>query len=247
MRPFKSSVVRRCGGFSLIELAVVLLILGSLLSGLLVALSQISDNTRRANAAAQLERVEESLYGFAQAFGYLPCPATSTSDGVEDRTAGDCSVQHGFVPNVSLNLYGSINDDGLLLDPWANPLRYSVADRTSGGNASFTTRAGLQSEFNAGALDSTGMLRVCDRSTCLGDILTDTAPVIVVSMGENWPDFSSNDEVENAGGTTDGGYRITNTDDFVSTTYSEDNFDDIVLWISPFILYNRLVSASQLP
>lgn len=71
-------------GFSLIEMAVVLLILGTLMSGVLVAVTQTTESNRRSNARTQLRTIEEALYGYAQAFGSLPCPASVTSAGAED-------------------------------------------------------------------------------------------------------------------------------------------------------------------
>lgn len=238
-------------GFTLIEMAVVLLILGTLLGGLLNAVAQVSDNARRSDARAQLERVEEALYGFAQAYGYLPCPAISASDGYEDPIGGgDCTAQHGFVPAATLNLFGSINEDALLLDPWANPLRYSVAERdSSADDRSFTSADGLKQEFEDGSLDNTDMLRVCDADDCLGTIYSEMVPVIVISMGPDWATTTSANELKNAFGDTDGSYDvgdILNTD-FVVAEYSEDLYDDQLLWISPYVLYSRLISAGRLP
>lgn len=250
LRP-KSSFAN--SGFTLIEMAVVLLILGTLLGGLLTAVTQVSENARRTDARSQLERIEEALYGFAQAYGYLPCPATSTSDGYEAPIGGgDCTAQHGFVPAATLGLYGSINADALLLDPWSNPYRYSVAVRDSSGNdRAFTDQGGLNTEFSDGNLTTTDMLRVCEDetsgATCTATVLSDLVPAIVLSMGADWATFTSASETENAGGATDGVYSISNTEDFISTEFSEDLFDDILIWISPYVLYGRLITAGQLP
>lgn len=237
-------------GFTLIEMAVVLLILGTLLGGLLGAIAQVSENTRRSTARNDLERIADALYGFAQANGYLPCPATSTSDGFESPAGGgDCTAQHGFVPVASLSFAGRINDDTLLLDPWANPYRYSVSERdSSGGDRSFTSRDGLRVEFSEPPLDNTDMLRVCEDSTnCATTIVTDLVPAILFSMGENWASFTSADETENGGGDTDGAYTISASEDFVNTTYIEDEYDDILLWLSPYLLFTSMIDAGRLP
>ncbi|MEX1058406.1 MAG: prepilin-type N-terminal cleavage/methylation domain-containing protein, partial [Natronospirillum sp.] len=59
-------------GFSLMELAVVLTIVGILLSGVLMAVSQSAENTRRIETRAQLNGLMQALHGFAQANGRLP-------------------------------------------------------------------------------------------------------------------------------------------------------------------------------
>ncbi len=237
-------------GFTLIELAVVLLILGTLLGGLLGSISQVSENTRRTTARNQLERIEEALSGYAQAYGRLPCPATSTSDGREDRVGGadsNCTSVHGFVPNATLNLYGRINDDGLMLDPWANPYRYSVSPN---GANSFTSSSGLQSAYDAGSISSSDMLTVCSDSVpCAGTELSDVVPAIIFSMGADWASTTSATELENAGegGTLDGVYPIANDTSFIDAEFSEDVYDDLLLWVSPYVIYSQLIQAGQLP
>ncbi|HBN14093.1 MAG: hypothetical protein CMQ46_01695 [Gammaproteobacteria bacterium] len=247
---------RKVLGFTLIEMAIVLMIVGFLLSGLLVSLTQSADNTRRTNATAQLQRIEEALYGFAQTTGRLPCPASSATNGLEagpDGT-GQCAVpttsHHGFVPAATLGLIGPVNSDGLLLDPWGNPYRYSVSNKMHGASRAFTLASNLNTFFNSlsplPADYATNMLRVCTDSTC-SDIITDLAPAVVLSMGPNWATFTSANEVANAGNVVVGGYRLTNTNQFVSTTYNEDNFDDLIVWLSPNVLFSRMISAGRLP
>lgn len=242
-------------GFTLIETAVVLLILGLVLGGLITAIGQSTEGNRRSDAQALINRVEEALYGFAQANGRLPCPASNASNGLEVLAGGgDCTFNggHGFVPAVTLGLQGRVNADGLLLDPWSNPLRYSVAQLVSGGNRAFTSLAGMQSLFANPASLAAGptLLRVCNDVTCAplpARELANTVPAVVISMGANWNAFTSADEVSNAGNVTVGGYRLTNTNTFVSRQYNDANYDDIISWLSPHVLFSRLVTAGQLP
>jgi prepilin-type N-terminal cleavage/methylation domain-containing protein len=257
-------------GFSLIELAIVLMIIGGLMSGVLVAVSQATANARITNAKAQLREVEEALYGYAQANGRLPCPATATSEGQADPVIGGVCVEwHGFVPVATLDLPGSINSDGLLLDPWQNPIRYSVSSYDHDtGSPSFTSvpssAVGIEQLFSDVDVGDDGVpdfnndsaiLRVCDTPTCLGTVYADAAPAVLYSMGANWASYTSTNEVKNAGSDTIAGnnsYVIKDqadvtANDFVNATYSEDNFDDQVIWLSPYVLFNRLVSAGKLP
>jgi prepilin-type N-terminal cleavage/methylation domain-containing protein len=240
-------------GFSLMELAIALMIVGTLMSGVLVAIGQMAENGRIANSQAQLREIQEALYGFAQAYGRLPCPATdmSTSPNLEDIT---CSSMHGFVPSGTLGLDGATNADGLLVDPWQQPLRYSLIITATANNPNFSNTASIQTFFtNSTAITNpnpyTSMFRVCDDNTC-AEVDSDIVPAVVLSLGKNAATYSpasSADELLNAGTDTMSGYAIKDDYDFVSATYSEDNFDDQLVWISPYVLFNRLVSAGKLP
>lgn len=248
---------QRSAGFSLIEMAIVMLIMGSLLSGLLVALTKTSERSRRVATENELKRIEEALYGFAQANGRLPCPATSASNGLEDPLGGAdvCTYTHGFVPHATLSLYGQVNSDGLLRDPWTNPYRYSV----STDSKSFTQASSVDTLFNDPDLVAADpeMIEVCTENTCADTPLTDIAPAVIFSLGENGIQTNTEcgavvneDEDENAGAVLDpdiGAYCLTNTMTFVDRTYVEDVFDDVVIWLSPHILFSRLISAGQLP
>lgn len=244
---FKFSIKSQ-SGFSLIEMAMVLLILGLLLGGILSAVSVSTDNIRISNTQAQLQEIEEALYGFAQVNGRLPCPATNSSAGLEAPAGGgNCTNYFGFVPSATLGLYGGINEDGLLLDAWQNPYRYGVS-RNSGNY--FTSVAGVQSFFNNAStllVSNTDMIRVCNTNDCSGTILADPVPAIIISMGENWATYTSTNETENSGETTLGTYDVPNDRTFVDTEFNETNFDDELRWLSPHILFSRLIQAGQLP
>ncbi len=237
----------RCTGFTLVELAIVMVIVGLMLGGLMMSLAQTRENARRSDAQGQLEEIVDALYGFAQARGRLPCPATPASNGAEAPVGGGtCSRQHGFVPAASLGLSGPVNGDGLLLDPWNSPYRYSV---TNANGWAFTTADGMRTTTMA---TLTPDLRVCRQAACSGPI-AEVIPAVVLSTGKNWADFTSADEIANSGEATVGGgpsgatYRIAGNRDFVSTDYSEANFDDLLTWLSPNILYTRMIAAGRLP
>ena len=66
-------------GFSLLELAIVLLIVGLLLGGLIMPLGSRMDQQRIDTTRQQLEQIREALTGYALANDALPCPATPAS------------------------------------------------------------------------------------------------------------------------------------------------------------------------
>ncbi len=73
-------------------------------------------------------------------------------------------------------------------------------------------------------------------------------------MGENWANTTSANELANAsntsplvGSVSGNSYFVNDNFSFVSTSYIEDQFDDQLVWLSPYILFNRMVSAGKLP
>ncbi|MCP4701548.1 MAG: prepilin-type N-terminal cleavage/methylation domain-containing protein [Gammaproteobacteria bacterium] len=280
-------------GFTLIEMAMVLVIMALLVGSLLPPLVTRKEAADRQGAKEVLEQIKEALIGYYLVNRRLPCPASGSSFGGEDPTApadGICSSQHGFVPSQTLGFSGRINEDGLLLDPWNNPYRYSVSnsDRTpTAPNAACDTDNDSIWEYTtAGAISSSSPpagvpinclnnnLGICDdgtnAATCGSSRLTNTAPdavpAVIFSMGKNWAQtsvVSSAHELENVGTTVTGSvtglsYLIPNDMQFVSRKYySADEtatvaqrtrrFDDIVTWISPNVLYNKMISTGIYP
>ena len=249
-------------GFSLVEMAIVLLILGVVLGGLLGAIGQSTENTRRLEAKNQLHEIEEALYAYGQVQGRLPCPGDDDTNGYEDligtTSNGNCGLTHGLLPNATLGLSGGVDENGFLMDPWGNPYRYSVA-LTTPNFSKYTGITGIQNIFgdatNQVVNNGGNMLTVCNNSACSDITMTDVSPAIVISMGKNWGNIeegtASADEQENAGDgtskTTGNEYTVSNTMTFVVAGYSEENFDDMLVWISPHLLFSKMIAAGKLP
>jgi len=253
---------QRQGGFSLIELAIVILIMGLVLGGIAMPLSVQRENARIKEGDDHIMLVQEAIEGFALVNGHLPCPATPGSDGLADPSGGGCSVQHGFVPATTLNLSGSRNDDNLLLDPWGSPLRYTVtsSDVDGDGNWDFVfpgemrdvTMPLLQPDITV-CSTATG----ASNTTCASNAVTLSAasPMVVYSLGKDWSSFNSQDQRENVGATLGGGvsgtnYRVARNVVFVSRGRSQasgDEFDDQLQWLSANALFRRLADAGHLP
>jgi prepilin-type N-terminal cleavage/methylation domain-containing protein len=253
---------RREQGFSLLELAIVLLIVGLLLGGLIMPLGSRVDQQRIESTRQQLEEVREALTGYALANDALPCPATPASNGQASTTATGCTRQHGFVPAATLGLPGGRNPDQLLLDAWGNPLRYSVSnsDADSDGNWDFVRPGEMRNVTLASLAPSLDVCSTAAGSTataCAGSATTVTAsaPAVVLSLGKDSATLTSADELENVGTTLGGGpsgrnYPVASDEVFVSrsiSTASGNGFDDLVTWVAPSTLYGQLVSAGRLP
>jgi prepilin-type N-terminal cleavage/methylation domain-containing protein len=238
-------------GFSLLEMAVVLMILGTLMGGVLLAIGQTMESNRRTNALAQLRNIESALYGYAQTVSELPCPDIN-GDGVEDRAGFLCASRRGFVPYSTLGLNGSVNGDGLLIDPWQNPYRYFVENGDD-----FTVRANLNALFNGPAVTLDQMIEVQCSATAstvcaAGQTIATSVPALVLSMGANWNDCGSIaaaiEEISNGcDGTPVFTYPMPIGDTFFIADYSQEFFDDQMTWISAYVLFSRMVSAGKLP
>ncbi len=244
------------------ELTIALVIIGLLLSGILVPLSVQRENSRIAAARAQLSEARAALLGFAVVNGRLPCPAIPASAGQESLAGGGCTTQHGFLPAAALGLTGPRNGDSLQLDPWLNPLRYSVTNSDVDGDGSWDfTAPGELADVGVALLAPD--LVVCSSAAgstptaCSGAATTVTtvAPLMVYSMGKDWANFTSADQLENVGASLGGGpagtsYRVASDVVFVDRGFSARSgaeYDDIVEWIPPGALYLQLLTAGRLP
>jgi prepilin-type N-terminal cleavage/methylation domain-containing protein len=137
----------RLAGFSLVELAVVMAIVGLLLGGLMYTLSAQTEQRSFEDTRRRLEQSREMMLSFAIVKGRLPCPARYTSSasntqGLESfcttstnpctgaettvtQTHGYCFNYDGYVPAATLGL-PSVDGSGFATDAWGNRLRYAV-------------------------------------------------------------------------------------------------------------------------
>lgn len=177
-------------GFTLIEVALIILIggilLASLSTGLLVYIKQAKINETR----EKMKQVTSAIAQFQAVNGYFPCPASRTIKAditgfgleVGSGTPNDCrtgafagtalavggtgdNIRIGTVPVRSLNL-----PDDYMFDSWGNRLTYAVsAERTM--SASYATHTGT-----IAVVDSTG-----------GTVITPAGrgDYIVISHGQN--------------------------------------------------------------
>lgn len=254
-------IAKSQSGFTLTELTIVLVIVALLIGGMLLPVSAQRDLRDTSETKKQLSDINEALLGFAAAQGRLPCPATGTSSGQESfctNATGSCGTEltvtqthgrcfdffNGYVPTATLGL-APTNSQGYAIDAWGNPIRYAVTNKAAGPiDYPFTKPAGIKAAWatDPGPLQS-ALLRVCAHvvgSDCAAaDRITDSTAVVLFSTGKNGgtPPISA-DELANW---TSSGDRV-----FVSATPSA-MFDDIITWISPNIVFNRMIMAGKLP
>ncbi|MBI5110172.1 MAG: type II secretion system protein [Rhodocyclales bacterium] len=241
-------------GFTLIELAIVMFIVTLLLGGMLLPLSAQQDVRAYGDTQKILSEARDALLGYAMANDRLPCPASSTSSGVEDPVGGGtCNYPYdGYFPAATLGL-SPVDSQGFLVDGWGsdsdNRIRYSVS--TANTNA-FTTSSGMK---NTGITVLAPDLQVCSTGVGMsnaglataacasGTALASDAVAVIYSLGKNAGSAGSGTEE-----THNPNPRSTTTADraFVSAAQGSAS-DDQVVWMSKSTLFNRLVAAGRLP
>lgn len=256
-------------GFTLVEMAIVLFIVALLMGGLLPVISSQIEQRRVSDTLKQLDDVQQALLGFAVANGRLPCPASSTSNGQESfctnatgnctgvtttvQTHGNCSnVYNGFVPAATLGL-ATTGSNGYADDVWGNHLHYAVTPASSKAFTSSISMAALSSSADElyVCTTSTGLNSTTSPYCASGAGLTSTpgVPVVIYSTGKNGGyGGTGNDEKLNPNPNTP----VAADKVFISHTPTaaaagNGEFDDIVIWISPNTLLNRMIAGGKLP
>ena len=241
------SRARPSRGFTLTELAVVLVVVALVLGGLLSPLATQMDVRMTAETRKDLADIREALLGFAVINGRFPCPgAATTASGVAGAgleaahdAGGNCPNASGVVPWVTLGVPET--------DAWGQRYTYRVtpafAQRVS------PPRSAAFDLGTAGTLDVRS-------ATVGGTMVAGGLPVVVVSHGANGrggynraglqlPSGEVVDEIDNQ--LTNAGTAMANAV-FVSRARNPDSgFDDEVGWVPRAILVSRMIGVGKLP
>ncbi len=256
--------LRRAGGFSLLEMTLVLLLAGLLLGGLLMPYASSLDHRQRQQTEQRLQSIQESLYGYALAHGRLPCPdcrfgdegacrSGLVGDGVEDRHGTECANPVGNLPWTSLGVPAT--------DAWGNRYTYRVSAAFSRSVQACQPLADCQCSRRATAFT---LCDIADLSVGDGIHGTDNVgrelPAVVVAHGANrlYPEQDAAERENYEGplrhpqtGQSLGASGSGREAYFVYRTHSlrqgEVVFDDLLTWLSPYVLKNRMIQAGRLP
>ncbi len=209
-------------GFTLIEMAVVLVIISLLIGGLLIPLSEQLNQKRLEATQQSLEQIKEALIGFAIIDGRLPCPASETpvpgKEGVEDSSL--CNTE-GDLPWATLALDTSHSSDA-----WGTTFRYRIDERYT--NQPFPNPPNTSSGLVVQDTQQPTPLSLVAPKT------DGTSRVIAIIFS-----YGKDGQPNNENGTTDNKY--------AQDVYVENKFDDRLIWLPKSILINRLVAAGKWP
>lgn len=268
-------------GFTLVELAVVVIIVSLILGALLVPLANQIQARNVKETRDTLEQIKAALIGFAMTQGRLPCPDTdATPDGLENDPCGILPQSaEGFLPYNDLGVSPT--------DAWGRLFRYAVTSEfTKATVPGWPPNTNNQLDLGDGAVANLIVdTRGDDPSVGGGGEtkelvrLSTTTPAVVLSVGSNGFGGTVLGSSGTLPGTAPGTDERTNVDTtlvnfpvpplvtfppwrrFVHRTRTPDvtpcsdttegqpfcEYDDLLIWISAPVLFNRLVEARQLP
>lgn len=220
----------RVQGFTLVEMAVVLVILGLIFGGLFVPLSAQIDQRNYSETRQRMSEIKEALIGFAMIHGRFPCPSTVTDPtslgfGVETAPCSSGATSEGYLPWKTLGVYET--------DAWGE------VQKTSTGGMVGYWRYRVDREFSdvfnmTTAFSVVDALKVQDSAGNALTTDTERPVVIFYSTGKN-----RSADMENAD------YEVTKG--VYESDVESSVFDDHVAWISRPLLMNRMVAAGKLP
>ncbi|MBE0627201.1 MAG: type II secretion system protein [Burkholderiales bacterium] len=254
-------------GFSLVELAIVMLIVSILLAGVLMPLSMQREVRSYADTKKTMDDIREALIGFALANGRLPCPATknladgTAGAGTEALTGNACAATSGVIPWVTLNVPET--------DEWGGRFTYRVTSTFGDtyANSTWGCTPGANPASPASfALCASGDMKIQSRTTAKAayDLTNLALPAVFVSHGKNGRGAYRSNGVQIApapGGTDELTNAATGTTTFISREITPESascsdafgtnpmceFDDLVAFVPLSTLMNRMILSQKLP
>lgn len=229
--------MNRTRGFTLIELAIVLVIITILIGGLAMPLSAQIQARRIAETKKILEEAREAILGFAMTNNgssatnrRLPCPDIE-GDGTESlgNLGTRCASSRGFLPWVDL---GVANQDA-----WGNRLRYEVDRDLADPNKGFATA--VSTAFPA--------LTICQTHSCGVTVATDLAFVLISHGPNGWGALNINGKTLALPSGDDEKDNVVDDNDLIYVSRSatkadatDGEFDDLLVWLSYYQLVAKV-------
>lgn len=224
---------RHSAGFTLVELALVLIVVAILAGGMLAPLGPLLDERGRRETLDRLRDIEQALTGFAILHGRLPCPTL-----VADPAAADYGLEHpppcddstvGYLPWRTLGVpptdaWGAPRHSASA--PWTGHWRYRV-DRAFAPAQSPTPQ-----RIDAATMPASNLQLVDHRDDSISTT-SSRVVAVVLSTGPNRRADGHN-----------ASYSRTAPKYELGETTAE--FDDLVVWIGQPLLIARLAQAGRL-
>lgn len=163
-------------GFTLIEIALVLMIVGLMVGGGIYGIESYRERARIITTETNLRRVDAAITTFVAYRGRLPRPAANEA-GAEGALDGSDDITEGLLPWDDLGLTMTEARDG-----WDQPLRYVVFDDAADDDEPLRC---------AGSFNRADGLFLLDRDD---NPSTENASYVVYSLGEDGADQSRDTE-----------------------------------------------------
>ncbi len=224
-------------GFTIIEIAVVIVIITILIGGLLIPVNEYYRQTKIERTQQRLKEIKKALLNFAVINGYLPCPAEDISGEEAERITSTTNIDQsicetydnsdGYLPWATLG----VSQD----DAWGNPFRYRVDGWFSNLDGIYTPSGFYSSSIVGSTKDN---LVVTDRKNNPLNVPDDplynsNIVAIIFSYGQN--------------GQPEQGTASLTKSNYIQDVYVENQFDDMLIWVPKYVLINRLAAAGKWP
>ncbi len=172
--------------FSMVELAIVIVVIGLLMSGTFEASKYFLLQNQIKSTNIKLNAIQNALEIYAMENGKLPCPAGLKKD--DGKSASSCttnntangiyvnnSVATGAVPYIDLNLTKDIANDA-----WNGKILYSVNTTTTTTSTSTNSTSGITK-----LIPTQVRIKVYDNANATDNLISDTVVYTLVSNGKN--------------------------------------------------------------
>jgi len=241
-----SKYLKRQSGFTLIEMAVVLVIVGLLLGSFIGTFASRVDTTNRSDTKKELEEIKKVLlaYAFTQSPVNLPCPdAAAIPDGISDGGGGVCTsgANVGALPWITLGM-GQQDSWGTHYSYWVNPdysNNITGFDLTTGNAQSAQINTRINNNPNAIVPNAVAVIFSRGKNGLGGVSVDGVARDIIPAAGNGHDDELENDDANS---------RFMSrfkTDEGVAANGGA--FDDILIWINSYEIKAKMVEVGVLP
>lgn len=244
---------------------MVLLLVGLLLGGLLQPWGSALEQQRRKESWRQLRDIRETLYAHAAVHGRLPCPdcrqasggtctAASMNDGVEDASPQGCASAVGNLPWSTLALPRR--------DAWGHDYTYRVSIVFARPLSACQAKGNcvcnaMQAAFT---LCDEAQLSISNAPGAAGNVGRNLPAVVVSHGGNHLRADQGRGEIDNYEGAPHYPHAAHAMSDHARHDRPAQfvwqnpvrragsvEFDDLLIWLSPFVLKTRMVQAGRLP
>jgi prepilin-type N-terminal cleavage/methylation domain-containing protein len=218
-------------GFTLLEMAIVLVIVGFLLSGMLGGMSALQAVQREEGTRRQLDEMRNALITFATINRRLPCPAapataeTVPGAGLERApTAAGCTGgAAGAFPWATLGLQQT--------DAWGRRFSYRVTPAF----------ARLAPAINMGSVGDNTVQNLAAVS------LASQVPAVIVSHGQDGAGSRNRLGALTGAGSNAAQQENSDADTIFVSDIASGGFDDLTVWLPLTTLLGRMIEAGALP